>query len=197
MQSPLEFYKENLLESTSEIRKVGWKDEDKAVKRYMMASQLLGKQQKIIDVGCGLGTLSQYVDCDMFVGLDIVSDYIYKARELYPSHYFLDVHVDKFVTSGKCAYVSLGAYTYVGSQNIYEFLGRMHKDIEFMVSMESPKIVINGFHNNVSRTNPTLYYHDLNTLVTLANAYDDQYTCEIHIFSKYEFFLVLTRKLNG
>ena len=195
MKDPADFYKESLVGNKNEIHQVGWRDEEKALKRYKYASKLLGTQHIIVDIGCGLGTLSKYVTCNRYVGLDVVDDYIQEAKARYPQHTFVNCSVYTYEPPlNKAAYVSLGAYTYVGIQDIGAFLKRMTDDIEYAVQMESPLIIVNGFHNYVTRTNPTLYYHDFNNLAEYACKYNQDYDCSIHIFEKYEFFLVLTRK---
>ena len=186
-----EFYNKQLNENNHEINQVGWNDTEKAMKRYIFAKELINKNGKgtIVDVGCGLGTLCDYLPDSKYLGVDIYEPYIEKAIEKYGNK-FLCGNVDYIVTNQNIIvdqYVSLGAYTIMDDSisNVEEYV---FNELRFMLATARKSVIVNGFHNVVDNQDYK-YYHDINKLIKFSQEYSNTHSCSIHIFSKYEFFL--------
>lgn len=186
-----EFYDKQLHENNLEINQVGWHDSHKAIKRYIFAKDLINKNGngKIVDVGCGLGTLCDLIPDCKYLGVDIYKPYIEKAIEKYGNK-FMCGNVEDVVSSLNILvdqYVSLGAYTIMDESisNVEEYV---FNELRFMLATARKSVIVNGFHNVVDNQDYK-YYHDINKLIKFSQDYSHTHKCSIHIFSKYEFFL--------
>jgi 2-polyprenyl-3-methyl-5-hydroxy-6-metoxy-1,4-benzoquinol methylase len=63
-----------------------------AVQRFIKAGQVL-------DYGCGIGLLAQYIPAERYVGLDVDEPSLEQARQEFPTHRFF--HVSEFIPDRK------------------------------------------------------------------------------------------------
>lgn len=175
-----EYYKSNL----SQIKEVGWHNEEKAKERYEKACQLIYDCNggSILDVGCGTGNLVEYLhpscNCYDYTGIDISKHYVDKAKLRYTNEKFIhggihdiNAHYDTIVSIGV---FSLG----------YCETSKVIKDIKHLLK-HTDCLIINGFHKSVTVFDEK-YLFDIHDLIELSQEMD--VSLEIDIFKKYEFF---------
>lgn len=64
------------------------------------------KKKSILDIGCGTGTLLEYIKPGSYLGIDINSDFINLAKKKYPGFNFKVLNiVDEKFPSGKFEYI--------------------------------------------------------------------------------------------
>lgn len=191
------FYLEKLNEYNSEIQQVGWNDEDKAIHRYRFASELIQKNGngRVVDVGCGLGTLIDFLDLNFvdYIGIDICSHYITKAQENRPLQQFELANVYGFNSKTRKPidhYVSLGAYTILNEETNIETI---FDEVQWMLLHAEKSVIINAFHD-VVETQDYKFYHSMDSWIRFSQKFDKDYNFKIHIFNKWEFFIEFIRK---
>jgi cyclopropane fatty-acyl-phospholipid synthase-like methyltransferase len=88
------FYKDALSEyGDRDARSVHWSSQQGQLTRFLVLSQIANlNNQKVLDVGCGLGDLYQFflrekIDVN-YTGIDIVPNFILRAQERFPSARF-------------------------------------------------------------------------------------------------------------
>lgn len=185
-----EFYHNKLSSNDNEIAKVGWNDIDKANLRYEFARNLIiaNGSGTIVDVGCGLGTLTNFVKDINYIGIDLYKPYIDVAKKNYNGKFYCGNIIDVVKRNDIVAdqYVSLGAYTIIDESiaNTQKFI---FDEVRFMISTAKKSVIVNGFHNVVD-SKDYKYYHNINDWIQLSQEYSSTHQLVIHIFSKYEFF---------
>ena len=188
-----DFYNKQLYDNDNDIEQVGWHDIDKAIKRYEFAKFLINQNGggNVVDVGCGLGTLYNFIQDTNYIGIDLYQPYINMAKVKYPDKFYCGVLEDVITKNNIDVdhFISLGAYTIIDESinNVEEYV---FNELRFMLNNAKKSVIVNGFHNVVD-SKDYKYYHDLNNLVKFSHDYTNTHTCSLHIFSKYEFFLQL------
>lgn len=57
-------------------------------------NELIPKDAKVLDAGCGYGRVSELFDKDNYIGVDFAPAFIKKAKELYPDKKFIIGKID-------------------------------------------------------------------------------------------------------
>lgn len=191
-----DFYQDKLATQDSEMKKVGWDDEKKALKRYIFASHLLSWNgaKKILDVGCGLGTLNKWLNDGMlYYGVDKFRDYIMASEVDRPMMAgTLKDAVDAYGPFD--AFVSLGAYTLMDDPSDYnECWNAYATDVRYMLRNDTDCTIVNTFHDVHDYSDPKLFYPKLNDIVKLSHEFASTHRLTLHFFEKYEIFAEFAR----
>lgn len=94
---------------------VGWISEERQNLRFEKLLDKISDRDSILDFGCGLGAMFGYLrDCDMgcrYTGIDIVPEFIKKAKKTYVNGNFLTASIFDMTDS----------FDYVLSSGVYAF----------------------------------------------------------------------------
>lgn len=129
----VDFYKNAFAQYGNDARSVHWADEKNQVLRFEILSKVAPLSDKsILDVGCGLGDLYKFfitraVPVD-YSGIDIVPDFIDRARERFPDAKFLcgdvetlEMSYDYIIASGALSFAIPG-----GKKHYFEMIKKMY-----------------------------------------------------------------------
>jgi hypothetical protein len=188
-----EFYKEKLTQETDYIKKVGWENKKKALKRYKAISEKIGSGDKtIVDYGCGIGNFSNFLPRSIFyIGIDCYEDYIETAKRIHPEKSFGVTKGDGIIPLCDDV-VLIGVWTLRDDKTDDEFWDEIINQLVNMLPYVGGSIIINGFHNQVSYKDQKLFYHDLCKWVKYCNLL--RVDCEFQIFEEHEFILTVKKK---
>ncbi|OPZ90297.1 MAG: trans-aconitate 2-methyltransferase [Firmicutes bacterium ADurb.Bin419] len=110
------FYKPNMGKGLPDYKVLGWESKEAQELRFeMLAANVDLENKKILDVGCGLGNLLEYLNCKginvEYTGVDIIEDMIEAAKgkslpgeffclDIFKHHHLEDNSFDVLYTSG-------------------------------------------------------------------------------------------------
>jgi SAM-dependent methyltransferase len=185
-----QFYQSKLDNETNEMKQVGWDNTNKAVDRYIMAAKLIeimaDKGSLVVDYGCGLGVLSDYLQEYFYKGIDRLPAMVEGAK----NRAGIDVQLGTAKDIDHAdVLVNLGAWTLKNGMNDLDYEEMVMSELE-IISGKCDIAVINGFHLGADYYDEKLYYHDIGKLISWCTHHG--YDWNVYNFERWEFFIVIT-----
>ena len=186
------FYNNALYNEKTEIKQVGWENEEKAVARYKAVAKFIPQGTNLVcDYGCGLATFRKYLPENVkYIGIDSHEPYVEKINNLHPELHVLHTKVNGIIPKCDTA-VSIGVWTLRDGVNDNSYWNDVEMQATNMLKSVSHSLIINGFHNQVDYQDPKLYYHDIGKWIKYAN--QQGVRLYFYVFAKYEFVMMLKK----
>lgn len=185
-----QFYHNKLINEVHEVQQVGWDNIHKAVDRYMFAQKMvhviMDDGAMVVDYGCGLCTLADYLPSFNYVGIDKLPAMVEGARK----RTGINVKVGTAKDVPTCdVVVNLGAWTLKDDMTDIDYEIMVFNEME-LISQKADCLIVNGFHLGADYYDPKLFYHDLGKMVNWCTTRG--YDWSVYNFERWEFFMVIT-----
>jgi trans-aconitate methyltransferase len=177
----LDFYRDAFKKYGDSAQSLHWIDEKSQNIRFEIFNKIADLNGKnILDVGCGLGDFYKFfiaknIQVD-YTGIDIVPDFINRAKEKFPGTKF---RVENILST-------VGTYDYVFASGALNFTVSDSKNYYFsiikkMFDCSKYGLAFNMLNKNVQETNEIYYSFDIDEV----KAYCETLTKNIMIISDY------------
>ena len=135
------FYSEYYKDSKNDTEKVGWSSKKEQNKRFEVLLNIGFKNKdSILDFGCGLGALYEYMnkkyDNFKYIGVDINEDFINNCKKKYPKILFKKIENINDIKYKYDWFVSSGAFTvYTPIDDMLKTIKKAFKCVKYGISV--------------------------------------------------------------
>lgn len=194
------YYEPNLNEDLPDFQILGWESREAQFQRFQILTDNIElDNHKILDVGCGLGSLLEHLkevhEAPDYTGVDILEHMIEKARQAHPEADFrhLDIFAEEHFSKNQFNTLYSSGIFNINMGNNYDFL----KDaIELFLKLADSHIVFNLLHHNSPDRDETYYYFHPDEVVKMIEDMNDKSLKSIKIVEHYlknDFTIILEK----
>lgn len=136
-----DFYPEYYKNSKNNTETVGWSSKKEQNKRFEILLNIgFEEGESILDFGCGLGGLYEYMskhyDDFTYIGVDINKEFIDKCRKKYPNTKFKKINDITDIKSNYDWFIASGAFTvYTPIEDMIKTLKTAFKQVKYGISV--------------------------------------------------------------
>lgn len=165
-----EYYLPKLKNEQSEAGCLGWENQRAQELRFKILERVIFSQASVLDVGCGLGNLYDYLKNQgyefEYTGVDILPEMIYRAKEKNPQLEFIcgNIFIDDLFGSRKFDIVYASGIFNIELGNNEDFLCSA---LRKFVALSNKFVVFNLLHNRSKTMEAGYYYQNPDTVKRL------------------------------
>lgn len=183
------YYEPNLKEQMPDYQILGWESREAQFQRFAILTDHVDLgDNKILDVGCGLGNLLEHLkeihENPRYTGIDILKDMVDKAAEKHKGYNFrhLDIFADNPYEKGEFHTVYSSGVFNINMGNNYDFLKNA---LKLFLDLADKYIVFNLLHHNSPDRDDTYYYFHPEEVVKMIEDFNDERICCIKLVEHY------------
>lgn len=192
-----DYYAPKLKNGTQDFEILGWESEEAHLGRFEILVKHINLHGKsVFDVGCGLGTLYDFLKNNeietAYTGIDILQDMIEKAIERNPEAEFAccDILAESDFNSVDVVYAS-GIFNLKQDNNS----GFIKKAMDVFLNIADEAVVFNLLHTNSKNREDMYFYTNPEQMTTLLQEFTGRFS-KVQFFQSYleNDFTVIIRK---
>lgn len=194
------YYEPNLNEDLPDYQILGWESREAQFQRFQVLTDNIEiKDNKILDVGCGLGNLLEHlkevVENPDYTGVDILEHMIEKAKKSHPDFDFRHLDIfsgDHFAENQFNTIYSSGIFN-INMGNNHDFLKNA---IKLFMKLADKYVVFNLLHYNSPDRDETYYYFYPDCVVKIIEEMNNKSLKSIKIIEHYlknDFTIILEK----
>jgi cyclopropane fatty-acyl-phospholipid synthase-like methyltransferase len=194
------YYEPNLKADLPDYMILGWESREAQFQRFRILTDNINlDNHKILDVGCGLGSLLEHLkevhEAPDYTGVDILEHMIEKAKKAHPEAVFL--HLDIFAQES----FEKNQFNTIYSSGIFNIdmgnnSGFLKDAIKLFLKLADKYIVFNLLHNNSPDKDETYFYFHPCEVVKMIEVLNDKSLKSIKIVEHYlknDFTMILEK----
>ena len=165
-----EYYLPKLKNEKSDSGCLGWENEQAQELRFEVLKNIFFHGASVLDVGCGLGNLYDYLKKQdynfKYTGVDILPEMIFRAKEKNPQAEFFSANIfeDDLFGDRKFDVIYASGIFNIELENNEDFL---RNALQKFVSLSNKFVVFNLLHARSATKEPGYYYQTPDTVQKL------------------------------